>query len=90
MSENPAKIFGLYPKKGIRKPGADADVLLFDPTHQSVLPTKSPHLNVDYSMYEGRECTGAPQVGMQRGKIIMENGVFKGETGGGEFLPGTR
>ncbi|MCF8068987.1 MAG: amidohydrolase family protein [Desulfobacterales bacterium] len=90
VCENPAGIFGLFPKKGAVMPGADADMVVFDPEIIRTIPEKNEYLNVDYSMYEGRECKGAPVLVMQRGNILMENGVLKGEAGQGEFLPGNR
>lgn len=87
-SENPAKIFGLYPQKGTLAKGADADVVIFDPTLAHRIPNKNAHTNVDYSMYEGRQCLGAPAMVMQRGRVVMAHGEIKAEPGQGHFLPG--
>jgi dihydropyrimidinase len=86
--ENPAKIFGLYPKKGTLKEGSDADVVIFDPTLSYTIKAENQHLKADYSMYEGRGCLGAPVWVMQRGKILVENGQLKAEPGQGRYLPG--
>ena len=86
--ENPAKIFGLYPKKGILKEGSDADAVIFDPTLSYTIKAENQHLKADYSMYEGRECLGGPVLVMQRGKILVENGKLKAEAGQGKYLPG--
>ena len=86
--ENPARIFGLYPKKGILKEGSDADMVIFDPTLSYTIKAENQHLKADYSMYEGRECLGAPVWVLQRGKILVENGQCKAEPGQGQYLPG--
>lgn len=90
MCENPAKIFGLYPKKGTIAKGSDADIILFDPAKQYVIEDRNPLLNVDYSMYEKRTGLGAPVAVLQRGNILMENGELRGMPGKGEFLSGER
>jgi dihydropyrimidinase len=86
--ENPAKIFGLYPQKGVLEKGADADVVIFDPAIAHTIPEKNPYTNVDYSLYAGRRCLGAPVVVIQRGQVVMENGEIKAEPGQGRFLVG--
>ena len=86
--ENPARIFGLYPQKGVIQKGADADIVIFDPTAPHTIRAKNLHLKVDYSMYEGRKCLGAPALVMQRGKILMEKGELKIDPGRGRYLPG--
>jgi dihydropyrimidinase len=90
MCENPAKIFGLYPKKGTIAKGSDADIILFDPAKQYVIEDRNPLLNVDYSMYEKRTGLGVPVTVLQRGNILMENGELRGMPGKGEFLSGER
>jgi dihydropyrimidinase len=89
-SENPAKIFGLYPRKGILEKGSDADIVIFDPEKSFTVQEKNQHLNVDYSMYEGRVNKGAPIVVIQRGKILMENGKLKLDQGRGKFIPSNK
>ncbi|MFX0199906.1 MAG: dihydropyrimidinase [Candidatus Hodarchaeota archaeon] len=87
FSENPAKIFGLYPKKGVIQKGSDADLILFDPNKIHAIQHKTQHSNAPYTLYEGRRCLGMPIFSMQRGKILIESGEMKGKPGHGEFLP---
>jgi dihydropyrimidinase len=86
--ENPARIFGLYPRKGILTPGADADVVIFDPAVSHRVPQKNAYTKVDYSLYEGFKCLGAPELVIQRGKIIMADGDIKAQAGQGAYLAG--
>lgn len=88
MCEMPARIFGLYPRKGNLGPGADADLLILNPDAARVLPESSPHLKTDYSLFAGRRCTGVPVLAMQRGRVVMQDGVVLAEPGAGRFLPG--
>jgi dihydropyrimidinase len=85
-STAPAKIFGLFPKKGTIAPGSDADVVVFDPNRKHVLSAKTLHMKVDYNPYEGREVVGAADVVLSRGRVIIENGRFVGKAGAGSFL----
>jgi dihydropyrimidinase len=87
-SENPARIFGLHPRKGTLTKGADADLVIFDPALAHSVPAHNPHTNVDYSLYEGRRCLGAPTLVMQRGRVVMENGALKAAPGQGRFVAG--
>jgi len=87
LSENPAKIFGLYPKKGTLEKGSDADLVIFDPNKAVTIQSQSQHSGVHYTVYEGRECLGKPVLTMQRGKVIVENGEMKAKPGEGRFLP---
>jgi dihydropyrimidinase len=86
----PAKMFGLYPRKGTIAPGSDADVVVFDPRVERVISAASHHMRVDYSAYEGRAVRGLPEVVMQRGQVLVENGAFLGAPGQGRFLPRSR
>jgi dihydropyrimidinase len=85
--ENPAKIFGLYPRKGVLKEGSDADVLIFDPGVVHTVTARNYPLNVGYSLYEGRVCSGSPSLVMQRGRILLEEGRLREEPGQGKFVP---
>ncbi len=86
ICENPAKIFGLYPRKGVLQEGSDADVLIFDPHVVHTVTAKNSPLKVGYSLFEGRECVGTPSLVMQRGRILLEEGKLKGQTGQGRFV----
>jgi dihydropyrimidinase len=83
-------MFGLYPRKGTIAPGSDADLVVFDPTKDRTISAESHHMNVDYSAYEGRAVRGLPEVVMQRGQVLVENGEFHGKAGRGTFLPRSR
>ena len=85
-STSPAKIFGLFPRKGTIAPGSDADIVVFDPTRTMTLAAKTLHMNVDYNPYEGRQVTGATDTVLSRGRPVIDNGAFVGRKGGGSFL----
>ncbi len=91
VSTAPAKLFGLFPKKGTIAIGSDADLVLFDPNAVTTLSHKTLHMRVDYNPYEGRKVTGAAKTVVSRGEVIVENGKFVGKSGRGRFLKrGTR
>ena len=83
---SPAKIFGLFPRKGTIAPGSDADIVVFDPNRKIVLSSKTHHMRVDYNPYEGREVTGVTDTVISRGRVIIDNGKFVGRAGSGAFL----
>ena len=83
---SPAKIFGLFPRKGTIAPGSDADIVVFDPNRKTVLSSKTHHMRVDYNPYEGREVTGVTDTVISRGRVIIDNGKFVGRAGSGAFL----
>ncbi len=85
-STSPAKIFGLFPRKGTIAPGSDADIVIFNPETKTTLSAKTLHMKVDYNPYEGREVQGVSETVISRGKVIVENGEFVGRAGGGAFL----
>ena len=85
-STAPAKIFGLYPRKGTIAVGADADLVVWDGEKRHVLSEKALHMRVDYSPYEGREVVGAATHVLSRGKIIVEDGRYVGTMGDGHFV----
>jgi dihydropyrimidinase len=90
IATNPAKMFGLYPRKGTIAPGFDADIVVFDPNRERILSSESHHMNVDYSCYEGMKVWGLPEVVMQRGKILVQDGQWFGKEGQGNFVPRSR
>ncbi len=85
-STSPAKIFGLFPKKGTIAPGSDADIVIFDPNGTQTLSAKTLHMNVDYNPYEGREVTGTTHTVLSRGKVVIDAGKFVGKAGSGSFI----
>ena len=88
-STSPAKIFGLFPRKGTVAPGSDADLVIFDPEKKMTLRATTLHMNVDYNPYEGREVTGVTETVLSRGRVIIEGGQFVGRAGAGSFIKRT-
>jgi dihydropyrimidinase len=85
-STNPARMFGLWPRKGTVAVGSDGDLVIWDPDKEVTLSTKTLHMRVDYNPYEGRVIKGAPAVVLSRGDVIVDHGEFKGRKGRGEFV----
>jgi dihydropyrimidinase len=85
-STNPAKMFGLWPRKGSLTPGADADVVIYDPLARQTLSAETHHMNVDYSCYEGMEITGRVDEVFSRGRRIVAGGEYLGNAGHGRFV----
>ena len=86
VSTAPAKLFGLYPRKGTIAVGSDADIVLFDANEEQVISAKTHHMRVDYSMFEGIRIKGVPKTVLSRGRAVVEGGKFVGRPGAGEFL----
>jgi len=86
VSTSPAKIFGLFPKKGTIAVGSDADIVVFDPDEEMTISAATHHMNVDYSCYEGMKIRGVTKTVLSRGKVVIENGVYVGKAGDGRFL----
>ncbi|MBO8153812.1 dihydropyrimidinase [Thermovirga sp.] len=85
-STAPAKLLGLYPRKGTLMPGADGDVVVFDPEKEWVISADSLHMNVDFSPFEGLKVKGKVAYTISRGEVIIEEREFTGEKGRGRFL----
>lgn len=83
---NPARIFGLFPKKGVIAPGADGDVVILDPAGETLLTKGNLHGKADYTCYEGMNLSGRIKLVMQRGRIIVRDNVFTGARGDGRYL----
>ncbi len=83
---NPARLFGLYPRKGGIAPGADADLVLWDPTKKVTLTNQTMQHIIDYTPYEGMEVTGWPVATLRRGEVVMRDGKVQAEPGSGQFL----
>ena len=86
MSTTPAKLFGLYPKKGTIQAGSDADIVLWDPGQCHTISASRHHMNVDYSLYEGVTVTGGADTVIARGDIIVRSGKWTGKAGRGRFV----
>ncbi|CAL9388757.1 dihydropyrimidinase [Streptomyces sp. Tu 3180] len=83
----PARMFGLYPKKGTIAPGADADVVIYDPHAEQVMSAGTHHMNVDYSAYEGKRVTGRVETVLSRGEPVITEREYTGRAGHGAYLP---
>jgi dihydropyrimidinase len=86
ISTAPAKLFGMYPRKGSVTIGADADLVVYDPNRRRTISAATHHMDVDYSCYEGRTVQGASDIVLSRGSIIVRNGQFTGRKGHGQFI----
>jgi dihydropyrimidinase len=82
----PARMFGLYPRKGVIAAGSDADIVIYDPSARQTLSAATHHMNVDYSAYEGMEITGKAETVLSRGRPVIENGEYVGSPEHGRFL----
>ena len=90
LATNPAKYFGLYPRKGTIAVGSDADIVIFDPEKKVTISAATQHSKTDYNLYEGTEVTGAPEIVLVRGKVIVEGGELVGQPGDGRFVKRAR
>ena len=86
VSTTPAKLFGLYPRKGTIAVGSDADVVIFDPEKEETISASTHHMRVDYSMFEGIKVKGVPRMVLSAGRLIIDKGKFTGKAGSGRFL----
>jgi len=85
-STTPARMFGLYPRKGVIAPGADADIVLYDPDQPWTISVDNHHMRLDYSAYEGIEVAGRVHTVLSRGRVIVENDQYTGTKGDGMYL----
>ncbi len=88
MTENPARLFGLYPRKGAILPGSDADLVIYDPESQVEVKVEDLHYLAGYNPFEGMTMQGKVRTVLSRGKVIVDKGEFFGEAGRGAWLPG--
>ena len=85
-STNPAKIFGMFPRKGCIAPGSDADLVIFDPEEEHTISSSTHHMNVDYSAYEGWKLKGKCKTTILRGQVAVQDGVVRIKKGYGKFI----
>ena len=83
---NPARLFGLYPRKGTIARGSDADIVVWNPQREITWSAATHHMRVDYNPYEGTTLDGSPALVLARGRVIFEDDKFLGKRGQGEFL----
>ena len=86
FSTTPAKLFGMFPRKGTIAVGSDADIVIFDPDEETVISAQTHHMNIDYNLYEGMRVKGVPEVVISNGQTIIEDGNYLGTPGDGRFL----
>ncbi len=87
LCENPARIFGLYPRKGTVAVGSDADLVVYDPGRAFTIRAENQHSKVGYTLYEGHTVLGWPEMSFQRGRRVLWNGEVVAEPGQAQFLP---
>jgi dihydropyrimidinase len=90
LATNPAKLFGLYPRKGTLAVGSDGDIVVFDPEKRLTISASTHHSASDYNLYEGTEVTGSPEVVLLRGHVLVENGELVAKPGTGQFIKRAR
>ena len=90
LATQPAKLFGLYPRKGTIAVGSDADLVVFDPERRETISASTHHSRCDYNLYEGTEVAGAPELVMLRGSVLVDDGELVGSPGSGRFVPRAR
>ncbi len=86
-SYNPARRFGVYPRKGVIQVGSDADLVIVDMTKEETIQNKTTYTKVGWTPYDGQKVKGVPIATIVRGKVVMENGNVIGKPGDGEFVP---
>jgi dihydropyrimidinase len=86
IATTPARMFGLYPKKGIIAPGSDADIVIYDPDGRTRISVETHHMNMDHSAWEGWEIDGKVDTVLSRGEVISANGEYTGRAGHGRYV----
>ena len=86
IATTPARMFGMYPKKGIIAPGSDADIVLYDPSARTRISVETHHMNMDYSAYEGFEVAGKVDTVISRGTVIVSGDAYHGRAGHGQYV----
>jgi dihydropyrimidinase len=86
LCTNPAKLFGLYPRKGTLAVGSDADVVVFDPEKRVTISAATHHSRSDYNLFEGTEVQGSPEVVLLRGNVIVDGDELLAKPGSGRFI----
>jgi dihydropyrimidinase len=85
VSTNPAKLFGLFPKKGTITVGSDADIVIWNPETEHTISASTHHMNVDHSLYEGWHVKGLAEFVISRGDVIVEDSTWNGNPNRGKF-----
>ncbi|MFL5917163.1 MAG: amidohydrolase family protein, partial [Gaiellaceae bacterium] len=86
LCTSPAKLFGLYPRKGTIAVGSDADIVVFDPQKKLTITAASQHSKTDYNLFEGTEVTGSPEIVLLRGNVLVESGELVADPGIGQYV----
>ena len=90
LCTNPAKLFGMYPKKGTIAVGCDADIVVFDPEKRHTISAKTHHSACDINIYEGTEVVGAPETVLLRGNVLVDGGELVASPGIGQYVARAR
>ena len=85
-STTPARMFGMYGKKGVIQPGADGDVVVYDPNGTTTISVDTHHMNIDYSAWEGWKVDGHVDTVISRGRVIVDNGQYLGDKSHGRYI----
>jgi dihydropyrimidinase len=90
LATNPAKLFGLYPRKGTLAVGSDADIVIFDPEKHMTISAATQHSRVDYNLYEGTQVVGSPEIVVRRGEVLVDGDELVGTPGSGKYVERAR
>ena len=90
LATNPARLFGLYPRKGTIAVGSDADIVVFDPEKKVTISAATQKSKTDYNLFEGTEVTGSPETVLVRGTVVVEGDELKVEPGFGQYVARAR